>query len=215
MYWETYDTLLAETQALCGCDFSENELPRIHALFNRRFRKAYDASDYWPRYLVIAAQRNVFLIDGRLPAISRVDERGAYEQEGNFEGIEKALKIYSAHPLLSRNFCEFDFVTLDGEIQLITSARPTSVHVTYKSPYHAHSFKIVPGGNFIPDEFYPYIVQGTYADQLRAEGQTEKAEIAEKEATEILQDRMIELCNNKLTDMLSAQFQGHGSRQFR
>jgi hypothetical protein len=209
MYWETYDNLLAETQALCGCFFTDIELPRIHAFFNRRLRKAYDASNYWQRFLIVGDEKPVYN-----NSIQRADPRSV--ENGDYPVIEILLKVYASNPLARIPAQEIPWIpTSASSYLLLIENFVETVFCTYKNALDQSARKIQPGENFIPNEWTPYIAQGTYADFLRAEGQQEKAAMAEAEAESILTDRMIDYCTYGAVPGISCRFSGHGSQQFR
>ena len=57
----TYSDLILRVQALAGVsDFTATELTFLNSLVNRRANLAYEATDYWPRYLVAGELRNLY-----------------------------------------------------------------------------------------------------------------------------------------------------------
>jgi hypothetical protein len=56
----TYSDLLLRIKALAGVsDFTDTELTFLNSLVNRRANFAYEATDYWPRYLVVGEKRTL------------------------------------------------------------------------------------------------------------------------------------------------------------
>ena len=56
----TYSDLLLRIKALAGVsDFTDTELTFMNSLVNRRANAAYEATDYWPRYLVVGEKRTL------------------------------------------------------------------------------------------------------------------------------------------------------------
>ena len=56
----TYSDLLLRIKALAGVnDFTATELTFMNSLVNRRANAAYEATDYWPRYLVVGEKRTL------------------------------------------------------------------------------------------------------------------------------------------------------------
>ena len=56
----TYSDLLLRIKALAGVhDFTATELTFMNSLVNRRANAAYEATDYWPRYLVVGEKRTI------------------------------------------------------------------------------------------------------------------------------------------------------------
>jgi hypothetical protein len=86
----------------------------------------------------------------------------------------------------------------DGAEVLSGTITPTSAFVVYKGIL---SFATAAGAtsqsltssSLIPEEWFEYMAHGTYADYLRAEGQQEKAAVADAEASEILLDELMKL----------------------
>jgi hypothetical protein len=60
MQTRLYSDLYALIQALCGISFSTSESIRIKSLINRRAERAYKASNYWTRFIVIGEERSLF-----------------------------------------------------------------------------------------------------------------------------------------------------------
>jgi hypothetical protein len=60
MQTKNYTTdLLPLIKSLCGAEFAAIELPRIKAMINSRAKRAFRMSDFWPRFLVVAEERNI------------------------------------------------------------------------------------------------------------------------------------------------------------
>ena len=59
MTTKTYTELLDQIKSLCGVEFATIELPRINALVNRRAKRAYRASNNWPRFITVGQARAV------------------------------------------------------------------------------------------------------------------------------------------------------------
>lgn len=102
MRTRNYSDLLELIQALCGVVFASIELGRINALVNRRISRAYRASDYWTRFLVVGEERAVS--DGVV----------AFD-EGVLRGVDTFLRIHKDRPYSNVAVQEFDFsVGVDG-----------------------------------------------------------------------------------------------------
>jgi hypothetical protein len=67
------------------------------------------------------------------------------------------------------------------------------VWATYKSILPAYYGDNIGEEPNIPYEWFQYIAHGVYADYLRAEGQQDRAAIADAEAQEILTDELMRL----------------------
>ena len=183
MRYRTYAELYSLIQALCGVSFASIEEPRIKALINRRRQKAYRSSNYWPRYLVVGEERDS--TNGIVPYVDTYPE-----------SIDTFLRIHKTAPYLTASSQEYDFMVGGGGATLICGTlNPTTAFVTYKSqlPDYTIGDGTNEGNNYVPDEWFEYLAHGTYADYLRAEGQQEKAALADQEASELLQDELIRI----------------------
>jgi hypothetical protein len=87
----------------------------------------------------------------------------------------------------------------------LETPRPTSAFVTYKKQLTDTYGDSGGETTAIPAEWYQYIAHGTYADYLRAEGQQEKAVIADQEADMLLQEEMIRIDEQHTLQTIVAQ----------
>ena len=169
-------------EALFGADFSAIEEPRIRALINSRAKRAYRASNWWPRFLTVGESRTV--TNGVI----------AYTEAGK-NSIDTFLRIYKAQPFQTSSVTEFDF-TLDANGATIIEANlgSTSAFVTYKQKW-TDTYGDGSSGTVInvPDEWVEYLAHGAYSDFLRAEGQQEKAALADQEAQDKLLDELMRI----------------------
>jgi len=67
----------------------------------------------------------------------------------------------------------------------------------------------------IPAEWFEYLAHGTYADYLRAEGQQEKAALADQEANEILLDELMKLDEQHTQTIISNRISTNSNMQYR
>jgi len=179
METRTYADLYELIEALCGVSFATLERNRIKALVNRRATRAYRASNYWTRYLVIGEERTV--TSNLIP----------YDETA-LDSIDTFLRIHRTEPFVSASAQEFDFmVTASGATLVAGSLDPTSAFVTYKSQHTAIYGSGDSDTQTVPKEWLEYLAHGTYADYLRAEGQQEKAALADAEALDILTDELL------------------------
>ena len=171
----TFDDLLAETQALTGVTFSSIEIPRIISLMNRRAKKAYHATNYWPRYLVIGEARTA-----TNSTLAWTNDVGI--NTGVF------MRVHGTQPFVSSSAQELRFaVTPAGAVLTAGNAALTSAYVTYKVDF---SLIITSTSVSIPGEWLSYIAYGVYADWLRSEGFQDKAAIADMQADDVLADEL-------------------------
>lgn len=180
MTTKTYTELLDQIKSLCGVEFATIELPRINALVNRRAKRAYRASNNWPRFITVGESRTV--TSRNVPYV-----QGALDTIGTF------LKIQAVAPYTTPSPQDYNFYVDSGGAKLITSATPTSVFVTYKKVLSDFYGETTGMQSAVPSEWFDYMAHGVYADYLRAEGQQEKSLAADQEAALILEDELIQV----------------------
>ena len=208
MRTRNYSDLLELIQALCGVVFASIELGRINAFVNRRISRAYRASDYWTRFLTVGEERAVS--DGII---------GYSQPAGGVDGIaEKAdidtfLRIHKDPPYSNVAVQEYDFsVGVDGAKLVSGTLDPSVAYVTYKSVLPDNYGQ---DSTEIPAEWFQYLAHGTYADYLRAEGQQEKAALADQEANEILTDELMRAENVSTQNLVATRFLTNANMQMR
>lgn len=181
MQTKTYAELFALIQALCGVVFASIETPRIKALINRRALRAYRATNYWPRFLKIGEQRTV--TSGVVPFT-----------ESGLDSIDTFLRVHKQAPYITASVQEYDImVTASGATLVCGDLDPSEAFVTYKAQLTDTYGDGSGETTAIPAEWFQYLAHGTYADYLRAEGQQEKAALADQEAEGLLQDELIRI----------------------
>lgn len=196
--------LLPLIKAICGVEFSAIELPRIRAMVNRRAKRAYRASNYWTRFLKIGEQRAVS--NGLVPFT-----------EAGLGSIDTFLRVHKQNPYQTASVQEFDIMVTSAGAQLISGTLdPEYAWVTYKQQF-ADTYGDGTGGTTanIPDEWFEYLAHGTYADFLRAEGQQEKASLADQEADLILQDELMRLDEQHTQTIVSQRIMTNANMQLR
>lgn len=196
--------LLPLIKALCGVEFSAIELPRIKSMVNRRAKRAYRASNYWTRFLRVGENRNVN------DAIIQFDESG-------FTSIDTFLRIYQNPPFIGSGTLEYQFTVIpSGAKLLVQETNFGNAYVTYKAVLTDTYGDGTSGTTAsIPDEWFEYLAHGTYADFLRAEGQQEKASLADQEAEMILQDELMRLDEQGTQAVISTRIFTHGNMSSR
>lgn len=198
-YSELYDLV----QALCGVVFASTEAPRIKALINRRATKAYKASNYWTRFLRIGEQRDV--VDGIIPFSSI-----------GFDGIDTFLRIFPFQPYKNIGGGEYEFAVGPFGAELLAGPfNPEIAWVIYKAQKAGTYGPSAPDETNIPEEWFEYMAHGSYADYLRAEGQQEKAVIADQEANEILLDELMKLDEQHTQTIISNRIFTNSNMQSR
>jgi hypothetical protein len=182
MTTKTYTELLDQIKSLCGVEFATIELPRINALVNRRAKRAYRASNNWPRFITVGESRVV-----TTKTVPYTQASPAVDPIGTF------LKIQAVAPYTTTSPQDFNFYVDSTGAKLITSASPTAAFVTYKkvlSDVYGETTLMQP---LVPSEWFDYIAHGVYADYLRAEGQQEKSQMADQESSMILNDELVQI----------------------
>ena len=180
MTTKPYSDLLSTIKSLCGVEFATIELTRINTLINRRAKRAYRASNNWPRFITVGESRTCTA--KVVPYVEGVK---------NIIGI--FLKVNGVAPFTTSSPQDINFHVDSAGANLIISTAPASVFVTYKkvlSDTYGDTTGLV---SDIPSEWFDYIAHGVYADYLRAEGQQEKCQMADAEASLILEDELIQV----------------------
>ena len=203
MQTRPYADLFSLVEALCGVTFASNETAKIKALINRRAKRAYRSTHYWPRYLKVGEERDVS--DNLIP----------YDQT-DLDSIDTFLRIHVTAPFQSASAQEYEYTVGSGGATLIAgSSDPSSAFVTYKAQ---HAITYGDGGTEtadIPIEWFDYMAHGAYSDFLRMEGQQEKATLAESEANEFLQDELMRVDEQHGTGVVSTRILTHSNTQIR
>jgi len=180
MTTKTYTELLDQIKSLCGVEFATIELPRLNALVNRRAKRAYRASNNWPRFITVGQAR-------------AVTSKNVPYTEGVLDTIGTFLKVQAVAPYTTPSPQDYNFYVDSGGAKLITSANPSSVFVTYKKVLLDTYGETTGMQQLVPAEWFDYVAHGVYADYLRAEGQQEKSLAADQEAALILEDELIQV----------------------
>jgi hypothetical protein len=203
MQTRTYAELLSLIQALSGVVFATLELGRIKALINRRALRAFRSTNYWPRFLKIGEERAV--VDSVVPYT-----------ESDKDPIDTYLRIHKQAPWLNKSVQEYDImVTAQGATLVAGDLNPTEAYVTYKRQF-TDTFGDAQGeSTAIPAEWFQYMAHGTYADYLRAEGQQEKAVMADQEADMLLQEEMIRIDEQHTLQMVANRIFTNANMQMR
>jgi hypothetical protein len=203
MQTRTYAELLSLIQSLSGVVFATLELGRIKALINRRALRAYRSTKYWPRFLKIGEERAV------------TSDVVPYTESGK-SSIDTYLRIHVQAPYVTTSVQEYDImVTADGAKLVAGNTAPTSAFVTYKAQLSDTYGDGVGESTSIPAEWYQYMAHGTYADYLRAEGQQEKAALADQEADMLLQEEMIRIDEQHTLQLVANRIFTNANMQMR
>lgn len=203
MQTKTYAELLSLIQSLSGVVFATLELGRIKALINRRALRAFRATNYWPRFLKIGEERAV--VGGVVP----------YTEAGE-DSIDTYLRVHVQAPYVTTSVQEYDImVTFAGARLVAGNTDPTSAFVTYKKQFTDTFGDGAGESTAIPAEWFQYMAHGTYADYLRAEGQQEKAALADQEADMLLQEEMIRIDEQHTLQLVANRIFTNANMQMR
>lgn len=108
--------------------------------------------------------------------------------------IDTFLRVHRQQPYVVASVQEYDMmITATGATIITGNLNPATAFVTYKAQLNDTYGDSAGETSAIPAEWYQYLAHGTYADYLRAEGQQEKAALADQEADSLLQDEMIRI----------------------
>lgn len=196
--------LLPLIKSLCGVEFANIELPRIKAMVNSRAKRAYRASNFWPRFLVVGEERDV--VNGYVP----------WTQAG-LDSVDTFVIIHRSAPYIADSAQNFDFyVDFTGAKIVDGDLNSASAFTTYKKQTTAVYGDGTSGTtSSIPDEWFEYLAHGTYSDWLRSEGQMEKSQIADAEAADKLTDELIRIDEMRSSALISTRIQTNANMQSR
>lgn len=207
-----YSELVTLVEGLCGSDdLSTSELARIKAFANRRARKAYRETDYWPAWLVSGEERQISSA-GVLPTT-----------ESGLDTVDTLLRLHASAPFGSAQAGEYQTWHAYGSSFKVTGyiiqdhsteVGAYGIFATYKK---AMSITYGTGGgetSDVPEEWWEYMAQGAYADWLRSEGQTEKAVVEEAIAADLLNQQLEKVSRNAGIHYLT-RHNNHHNRQIR
>jgi len=205
MQTKNYTTdLLPLIKALCGAEFATIELPRVKAMVNSRAKRAFRMSDFWPRFLKVAEERVV--TSGYVPWL-----------ETGLDSIDTFIRIHRTAPYETAGAQDFDFIVDNtGAKPLDGALASTSAFVTYKMQNTSVYGDGTSGSTeTVPDEWFEYLAHGVYADWLRAEGQMEKAQVADMEAMDKLTDELLRIDEMRSSGLIAPRISTHASMQSR
>lgn len=122
----TYDEFIAQTQALCGAGFSDEEKGQLTALGNLAAKRAYKESQWWERFLVASEPRTA--TRGRVNATEDsfyVFGAGADSVNGLYvrNGLKNSRALYEQ---LDGDVAKFDISWSGSEWQILARTYITS-----------------------------------------------------------------------------------------
>jgi hypothetical protein len=138
-----------------------------------------------------------------------------YDETGK-SSIDTFLRIFKQAPYALASVQEFDYtVDVNGATLVSGNLNPETAFVTYKAQFSDTYGDGAGETSTIPAEWFQYLAHGTYADYLRAEGQQEKAAVADQEAEMLLQDELIRLDENHTSGFVSNRIRTNANMQLR
>jgi hypothetical protein len=138
------------------------------------------------------------------------------ESDVPLPSVDTFLRIYKQAPYVTASAQEYEFaVTADGARLISGDSNPDTAFVTYKAQLADTYGDGEEEVSSVPAEWFQYIAHGAYSDYLRAEGQQEKAIIADQEAEMLLQDEMIRLDENHTSGLVSNRIFTNANMQLR
>jgi hypothetical protein len=138
-----------------------------------------------------------------------------YAESGK-DTIDTYLRIQRDQPYLTASVQDYEF-TVGGLGATIVAGtlNPSLAWVTYKATHDVLYGSGDEASLLIPDEWFEYLAHGTYADYLRAEGQQERAVVADQEADLILQDELMRLDEQHTQTLISNRIFTNSNMQLR
>jgi hypothetical protein len=138
-----------------------------------------------------------------------------YAESGK-DTIDTYLRIQRDQPYLTASVQDYEFtVGALGATIVAGNLNPSLAWVTYKATHDILYGSGSLESFFIPDEWFEYLAHGTYADYLRAEGQQERAVVADQEADLILQDELMRLDEQHTQTLISNRIFTNSNMQLR
>ena len=138
-----------------------------------------------------------------------------YTETGK-SSVDTFLRFFKQAPYIASSVQEFDFtVTAEGATLVAGDLNPSTAFLTYKAQF-ADTYGDGAGEtSSVPAEWFQYLAHGTYADYLRAEGQQEKAALADQEAEVLLTEELIRLDENHTSGFVSNRIRTNANMQLR
>jgi hypothetical protein len=136
--------------------------------------------------------------------------------ETSKNSIDTFLRIFKDRPYRTASVQEYDYYVTAGGAELVSGdLNPLTAFATYKRQFTEFYGDNTGEVTDIPAEWFHYLAHGTYADWLKAEGQQEKAALADQEAEAVLQDELIRLDENHTSGFVSSRIFTNANMQMR
>ena len=138
-----------------------------------------------------------------------------YTQTG-LSSVDTFLRAHKQAPYVTASVQEYDImVTANGATLVVGDLNPATAFLTYKAQLTDTYGDGAGETSDIPAEWYQYLAHGTYADYLRAEGQQEKAALADQEAEGLLQDELIRIDEQHTLQLVANRIFTNANMQMR
>jgi hypothetical protein len=138
-----------------------------------------------------------------------------YSETGK-SSVDTFLRFFKQAPYIASSVQEFDFtVTAEGATLVAGDLNPSTAFLTYKAQFTDTYGDGAGETSSVPAEWFQYLAHGTYADYLRAEGQQEKAAVADAEAEALLTEELIRLDENHTSGFVSNRIRTNANMQLR
>ena len=138
-----------------------------------------------------------------------------YAETGK-SSVDTFLRFFKQAPYIASSVQEFDYtVTADGATLVAGDLNPSTAFLTYKAQLSDTYGDGAGETSSVPAEWFQYLAHGTYADYLRAEGQQEKAALADQEAEALLTEELIRLDENHTSGFVSNRIRTNANMQLR
>jgi hypothetical protein len=138
-----------------------------------------------------------------------------YSETGK-SSVDTFLRFFKQAPYIASSVQEFDFtVTAEGATLVAGDLNPSTAFLTYKAQFTDTYGDGAGETSSVPAEWFQYLAHGTYADYLRAEGQQEKAALADQEAEALLTEELIRLDENHTSGFVSNRIRTNANMQLR
>ena len=138
-----------------------------------------------------------------------------YTQTG-LSSVDTFLRAHKQAPYVTASVQEYDImVTADGATLVVGDLNPATAFLTYKAQLTDTYGDGANETSAIPAEWYQYLAHGTYADYLRAEGQQEKAALADQEAEGLLQEELIRIDEQHTLQLVANRIFTNANMQMR
>ena len=138
-----------------------------------------------------------------------------YAETGK-SSVDTFLRFFKQAPYIASSVQEFDYtVTAEGATLVAGDLNPSTAFLTYKAQLSDTYGDGAGETSSVPAEWFQYLAHGTYADYLRAEGQQEKAALADQEAEALLTEELIRLDENHTSGFVSNRIRTNANMQLR